>query len=720
MTEGHGKYSQGRELETYLLRLIEEGNNELNEKWVTGNEEVRELLLRLFPRECENFKVLEPRRGPRPRSVVKICSIYGTEYEHVHDAQQQQGGSGGNHDQQQPVSLYVGGPGSMVGAALDSILSHSKSSSPAGGQVMFVTSSFEHSNARSSAYYFHIRHSNALNADPSLRGPQILLQFFRRCLMSSDQLIAEARQLGYMKVDISVPGMLLSCKHFFNTLGILLLGLKHTASNAMKEKVGMIRDTDWARNRAFSQYSVPVFKFLESAASRFGIQSSSGAKPVLLVGQDSNGSSPEAIHVVFDEVGARHTEEENKLIYESNGIESHKLMRSEIHDLMGFDSDNIHSAYVYPGDGRVCADMNIVLRSLVEETGNRWEEGTAVERVFLDKEGVCGVLLRDVDTGQERYQSCNSVVLSLGYTASYELEKPSAVAKEQSLLRSSLSTLKWHVGLRNPVDSITTAAGCSGYLLVRGKIPIIGVQNSHWTEIAYSPKEDITLAKLTGGGNIASEQIPATYPLNNLEHVRTLFGDRLIDIASVESCPRAINPQNDIQFYQLAPGLAVSIGLGGTGMTKSGANGALSYLLSHPNASQSEIVPSCPTLFKSVDLSKFVTVCTDSTSRALGHRSDFSMLEIGSLVGVVGFTFVLGKFLASFVHKKKVSDTSQSRKALGLFPQWSSVPRQPHIASIPFSRSHSQLSSKRLFCSNCCRPLQICYKLWPLLKRMKL
>ena len=74
------------------------------------------------------------------------------------------------------------------------------------------------------------------------------------------------------------------------------------------------------------------------------------------------------------------------------------------------------------------------------------------------------------------------------------------------------------------------------------------------------------MAKLAcAGGNIGSEYIPATYVLNNLEHLCKLFGDRLIDMLSINSSPRALNPQNDIQFYQITPGFVISPGLGGTG-----------------------------------------------------------------------------------------------------------------------------------------------------------
>ena len=121
--------------------------------------------------------------------------------------------------------------------------------------------------------------------------------------------------------------------------------------------------------------------------------------------------------------------------------------------------------------------------------------------------------------------------------------------------------------------------------------------------MACSPQADVTLAKLTGGGgNIASEYIPVTYPLNNLEHIRRMFGDRFIDVLSLDSCPRS-------------------------------TNGALSLLLSHPKLLASKLIPGSPDLFSKVDLTKFVCDCMCNVQRALGHRHDFSTSDVCCSLG---------------------------------------------------------------------------------------
>ena len=138
--------NHGDELDRYLRELIMSGDDiELQRKWVTSNSQLRKYTKQHFPEECQNHRVFVERSGERPKSIVTIRSVEGTQYEHLRDANN--------------TAIYAGGPGSMVGAALDSVLSSQNQANLS--NVMYVTYDFEHSNARSSAYYFHLRHSNA-------------------------------------------------------------------------------------------------------------------------------------------------------------------------------------------------------------------------------------------------------------------------------------------------------------------------------------------------------------------------------------------------------------------------------------------------------------------------------------------------------------------------------------------------------------------------------
>ena len=657
----------GEDLDKYLTDLIHRStDNEVKEKWINPDIVLKQRTQQLFPNACRNHHVFDPSTQDHPKTCVTIRSIRGTQYEGVSD--------------RTSMAVYAGGPGSMIGAALNSTARSLSGDST--NRVMYVTYDFKHSNARSSAHYFHIRHSNALSADSLVRGPNILFKFCRRQLMSSTKLEAEARMLDYLLVDISMRGLLSSPSHCLNTLRILAAGLYHTYRNVLIDAVRPA-NTDWAHSRNYSKCSVPVLRYLELIGRKFGITSDTPSdQPSLLIGTESDTDTPKAIHAVFDERGAKHVELLNESLLKANQIASRELSSSEVSAIMNSENHDIYKAYIYPGDGRISADLNVTLKEIVEKTGNTWQEGVAVESVYIDESGVRDVMLQDIRTKKMWYQPCSSVVLSLGYSARYEFEQPKQLAHSfVSRARSLLSYTKWKVGLSRPVPRTTITAGCSGYFLVRGKIPIIGGQNSYWTEVAYSPEEDLTLAKLACGGNIGSEYIPATYALNNLEHLKKLFKDRLVDVLSIESCPRAINPKNDIQFYRLAPGLIISQGLGGTGMTKSGANGALSYLLSTSSISSADHgIPGHPNLFKEVNTNRLVNECTTDTMRALNLINSFSATELLSLCVIgLGAGYAVRRACQSFIHHCKRSHffrpnqppthaTNNPRWNLRLFP----------------------------------------------------
>ena len=205
--------------------------------------------------------------------------------------------------------------------------------------------------------------------------------------------------------------------------------------------------TDWAHNRSYSQYSISVLRYLESMGKQLGVVSKDG-KPTLLVGTEADSPTCEAIHVVFDERGAKHTEEDNTNVFETNQIKSRELNHRELVNLMGGDSGEIYKAYVYPGDGRIPADMNVVLHDIVERSGHSWKEGVQVKSVFVDKNGVRGVEFQDVTSHELWYQPCSSVVLSLGYTAQYQTELPREWSTLLSRMRSLVSTLKHKIGFK--------------------------------------------------------------------------------------------------------------------------------------------------------------------------------------------------------------------------------------------------------------------------------
>ncbi|XP_064404146.1 uncharacterized protein LOC135349542 [Halichondria panicea] len=644
---------RGDSLDRYLTDLIcRDKKSELTKKWVNPDHEIRQKALQLFPEACENHHVFDRSTEEHPKTRVTIRSIKGTKYDSLFD--------------ENSLAVYAGGPGSMMGAALNSTLSGPQQ------KVMFVTYDFKYSNARSSSYFYTVSKGTSVSNDSLLRPPTILYHFLHRLMLSNKGLEAEARKLSYLKVDLSLKGIFSSASNCLNTASILSRAFYHTYRNVIIDSISPA-NTDWAHSRNYARCSVPIFRYLEDVGESVGLTSHTpSGKPSLLVDTETELGPSKSLHLEFDKEGAQLVQKENRDLVITNQIASKEMSPSDISAALGepgeIDSDL--TAFVYPEDGRISSDMNVTLRSIVEKTGNTWSEGVAVDSVYIDENGVRGVLFQSVNTGKKWYQPCSSVVLSLGYSAVYEFEQPrqATSARILSYPRNIISLVKWKFGLSSPVPSITTAAGCSGYFLMKGKIAIIGAHNSHWTEVAYSPQEDLTLGKLTGGGNLGSEYAAATYALNNLEHLRALFKDHFVDVLSVDSCPRSVNPKNEVQFYKLAPGLVVSAGLGGTGMTQSGANGALSYLLAHPAASSKDLIPGYQDLLQAAAASDLVHERTATTLRALNLKSSFSATELVSF-GAVGLSLYYIVDCSMRVRKRSVLISKQRVSRLVLTVQ---------------------------------------------------
>ena len=114
-----------KELETMILN-----GQMIEKKWVTPDEKLRQFAKTYFPEETDGQKIFFERKGNRARHPVAIASIEGTEYESVTDTDN--------------LTVYVGGPGSMVGAALNAVNAKDRNQNE---KVMFVTHDFEHTNA---------------------------------------------------------------------------------------------------------------------------------------------------------------------------------------------------------------------------------------------------------------------------------------------------------------------------------------------------------------------------------------------------------------------------------------------------------------------------------------------------------------------------------------------------------------------------------------------
>ena len=76
------------------------------------------------------------------------------------------------------------------------------------------------------------------------------------------------------------------------------------------------------------------------------------------------------------------------------------------------------------------------------------------------------------------------------------------------------------------------------------------------------------LVRATAGGNTGSEEYMPSYFLNLCANTRRVFGEAFVGIVSSYGCSRAVNYKNSTQFADVADGLVISYGKGGTGNTK--------------------------------------------------------------------------------------------------------------------------------------------------------
>ena len=575
------------DLEDYCTEKILKGNYLLKNKWITSNETLKEQAIDLFPNSIDNFQILSPKQGTKEKHRVLISTVEGTPYEHLHD-----------HDN---TRIYGGGPGSMVGAALDSVLTHKDTGK---GSIVYLNDNFRNSNMHSSGYYFHLRHSCALNQDSEFRGRKLTLRAFFRQLQTRRSFLISAKKLCFWRIDITMQGIFgRGFASALATTAVLSGVMLHTLKNTFLERSGQLVKTDWNRNIEYSKASIPVLKHLESKAANVLPDCDN---TTLLHGLQNKDSYGNGFQIVYNKKEDELIAFERKMLEKFNGIKSYQLDQQELEKRMGGAHGKFYSAYSYQADGRVSSNANNILSKMVTANGHTWKEGVVIKNVFVDREKIRGIQYLNKQSNQIDYLPCTSAVLSLGYTARYEIDSS----------RRSLTGNKY-----NPVGYTTLGTGCSGFALIKGKIPAISTQFSHWTEMEYSPTSDLSLCKVTAGGNIGSEHAQIAYALNLFHQTRFLFGKRFLGMLSIQSCPRFVNSQNDVQFYRLSKGLHVCMGLGGTGMTKMGANGAMSVLLSNRHLSKESLIDGEPNLLTDMDLSKFVFDRSGTVNRLINRNS---------------------------------------------------------------------------------------------------
>lgn len=432
--------------------------------------------------------------------------------------------------------------------------------------VIYLTRDYKESNVNHSAKQSHARHGNALNADETLTGHALLPILVARQLLGTN--LEDVLDSDYKKIDVKFTIDPKKLRIYFgNELNYL--------KQEYKKRIGQLTEHDI--NRMESVLSQEIMRVIEKES---GLEISGGVERSI-----ENSAS---IHVTFTELNSEEVERENES-FKKSGIYPEKLTREEINFF--FESDEIQSAWKYPGDTHIKFDDHETNHQFAESQGATWLEGQEVDRIMLAKNKEGNARIAGVMTKEGKYFYADKLHFTGGYKVDYEFDREAPTRfLSGSRLRNLINKVEDAFGLQKPLNSdITTATGVSINAIFKktdrmkriiekyGSTGEIAITNSHWTMVAQN--DDHVVVRITGGGNTGSEEYNPTYFLNTIANTRRIFGDDLIGILSTYGCPRAINAKNSTEFSKIAEGGIISYGKGGTGNTKRHAEAAMGLMM---------------------------------------------------------------------------------------------------------------------------------------------
>ncbi len=459
--------------------------------------------------------------------------------------------------------ICVGGPAAEDQVVMSKIIARVRDRLE---DVIYLTRDYKESNVNHSAKQSHARHGNALNADETLTGHALLPILIVRQLLGAN--LEDVLDSDYKKIDVKFTIDPKKLKIYF---GNELNWLKQE----YKKRNGQLNEHDI--NRMESVLSQEIMRVVEKES---GLDISGGVERSI-----KNSAS---IHVTFTEQNSKEVEHENES-FQRAGINPEKLTREEINFF--FKSDEIQSAWKYPGDTHIKFDDHETNRQFAQSQGATWLEGQEVNRIMLAKNKDGNARIAGVMTKDDKYFYADKLHFTGGYKVDYEFDRDAPTRfLSGSRLRNLVNKVEDSFGLQKPLNNdITTATGVSINAVFKktdrikriiekyGSTGEIAITNSHWTMIAQN--DNHVVVRITGGGNTGSEEYNPTYFLNTIANTRRIFGDDLIGILSTYGCPRAVNAKNSTEFAKIAEGGIISYGKGGTGNTKRHAEAAMGLMM---------------------------------------------------------------------------------------------------------------------------------------------
>jgi hypothetical protein len=587
-----------------------------------------------FGNKAESLKFFEDNIVSQPLHVTQEHASITVKVSDIHDFAKYTRDY--EAEKNKEVMICVGGPAAEDQVVMSKIITAVRDRLE---DVIYLTRDYRESNVNHSAKQSHARHGNALNADETLTGHTLLPILMIRKMLGNT--LDEVLDSDYKKIDVEFT---IDPKKLRIYFGNELNWLKQE----YKKRNGELTEHDI--NRMEAVLSQEIMNVVEQES---GIDISGGIEQSL---QDSS-----SVHVTFTEKNSEEVEHENKS-FEKAGIHPEKLTREEINFL--FESDDIQSAWKYPGDTHVKFDDHEANRKFAESQGAQWIEGEEVSKIMLakNKEGnarVAGVMTKD---GQYFY--ANKLHFTGGYKVNFEFDKDAPTRlRSGSTVRNLVNRVEDAFGLQNPLSSeTTTATGVSINAVFEktdrmkriiekyGSTGEIAITNSHWTMIAENDSH--LVVRITGGGNTGSEEYNPTYFLNTIANTRRIFGDDLVGILSTYGCPRSVNAKNSTEFDKIAEGGIISYGKGGTGNTKRHAEAAMGlmmlgfdkevidYFNQFQGRNGSFLGDDLKEIYQHVEDVDFLHDNVEKTNRRMGYDSSLSaeeMAVIGILVVAAGY-----------------------------------------------------------------------------------
>lgn len=446
------------------------------------------------------------------------------------------------------VMLCIGGPAAENQVVLAGLIPKIRERL---NNITYITRAYKEANANHSAMQSHARHGNALNADPSLTGHALLPLILMRNLIGITP--EEALDPDYRKID--VPFTIDPTKlriYFGNEINYW--------KQKYREATGRLTEHDI--NRIESMISQEILKTVEEEV---GVKISSNAREA----EDA----PTAIHVALSRRDIEDTRRENEELRKI-GVQMEELSEAERSALFT-EGDGVLAAWKYKSDTNLRFDTHDINKTIAEDSGVRWLDGVEVRRIMLTQNEagdaeVVGVVTKDND-----FHYATKVHLTGGYKLKLRFDENSYNRFHgNAAVRNFLNRLEDFFEIQSPMPTdITTSTGLSVNAVLKMDERMeellkrqLSVTNSHWTLIAKN--KDYAMVRMTGGGNTGSEEYNPAYFLNLMANTRQIFGDNLVGVLSTYGCPRAINAKNSTEFVEVAKGLVVSYGKGGTGITK--------------------------------------------------------------------------------------------------------------------------------------------------------